>query len=1220
MSAHAVALRPYIGLRYFEESDAHLFYGRDEHVTELLGKVAVNRFVAVMGSSGSGKSSLVRAGLLPELRSGMIPKAGPRWKVVEFKPGIAPLESLSAALASTLDAPDSRRIVEEGPLGLARAIAEAHLEEGTNILVIADQFEEVFRFQREEAAQGRSAEAAEQCHALVRRLLDAAAQSELPIYVLLVMRSDYLGECAQFPELPERMSESIYLVPRLRRDQLQEAITAPSGGRIEPAVVQRLLSEVGNDPDQLPRLQHLLGRMWDRAASGRLTMQHYTESGGWEKGLEQHLEEVYNSLAQPTRGACRRLFQQLSELDKGRAVRRRAEIFELEQVCGPEASHVVSAFRAEGFLLPQNSPVDITHECILREWPRVREWLEKEEHGAKRLRELTDAAKDAGWKPGIRDSSIAGLEGLTLQNLVTWRNENRPTAEWASRYSTAVDFAVAEDYLAWSEERDRNQKRSARRRRNLLMVCLALVPVGLGLATWETNIQKKAAVRESIRAREAEKGAVDSLTRLQQTKAELADNLRETKQAQLSAQNSLTRLQQTQAELADNLRKQESLTLAVRFSGLPAFALALENEDPATALYLGWRAASKGGPLPIGLEQILATALAHRSSFGVLRGHTAAVRAVHWSPDGKIITTAADDGTIRVWNAETAAELRILPGPQGKLHLATWSPDGQLLAYSGADNSVRLWSPGGSRALDTGHEIAALAWSPDGRSLAVANKILMSNGVQVWDVASGRVAATIGDMQTKVNAIAWRPDGKQIAIGGADLSGGKVLLSDPSGTQITSVAGTQSEVTSVTWAAKGTLVVTTDTLRVQVGDSGFLDSDVRIERGLPNPAGTEFALAGENKIELWRPGFGRIGVFSGHSNTITALSWSPDGETLASTSEDRTVRLWHRTQREELRTLSGDNAFSWSPNSKLIASAGNNGVQLWEAQTGAPAGRLPGCGNSRIPVAWSPDGLHVACESGDGSIHIRRVDSGSEVQVLHSDRGFRAFTWTPGRFLASVGLDKEVRIWDWASGTEIRHFGLFGQSVTGFGWSPDGRILAASVADYVNLWGPQGEYPMRILGSPDSGEASAFAWSPDGKLVASAGVTVQVWDTSAGRVLQRIRGTEGSGFKDIAWSPDGSTLGTTTSYSATVRLWDLKTGELRRSIITNAEYPGTQAGHMAWSPDGSTLAVATPSGIQLWPGSVDALLNQLRDRIRLFSLSNEDCLRYFGSESCPAPR
>jgi energy-coupling factor transporter ATP-binding protein EcfA2 len=515
VSAPAIGTRPYIGLRYFEERDAHLFYGRDEHVSELLAKLAQNRFVAVMGSSGCGKSSLVRAGLLPELRSGMIPKAGPRWKVVEFRPGRAPLQELSHAVHSEFGVEPA--LVEEGPLGIARAIGEAKFAEGTNVLVIADQYEEVFRFQREEWNYGRWIEAAEQCQALTRRLLDAATQLELPIYVLLVMRSDYLGECAQFPDLPERMSESLYLVPRLRRDQLQEAITAPVGRAVEAAVVQRLLGEVGSDPDQLPRLQHLLGRMWDGTRGGTLTMDSYTDTGGWEKGLEQHLEVVYTNLSAPQQTVCARVFQQLSELDKGRGVRRRADMAELIEVCGPEAVEVVAKFRDEGFIRSQENPVDITHECILREWPRLKGWLEQEDRNARRLRQLAEAAKDANWQPGLttkQGEPVQGLAGLTLQSLVSWRDDTRPSAAWARSYMTTVDYETASNYLTWSEMREKAQEEHALWRTRALFALFALLLVGLAVASLVFYQLKKAAdatSRES-KARELAAFSTESLS------------------------------------------------------------------------------------------------------------------------------------------------------------------------------------------------------------------------------------------------------------------------------------------------------------------------------------------------------------------------------------------------------------------------------------------------------------------------------------------------------------------------------------------------------------------------------------------------------------------------------------------------------------------------------------------------------------------------------------
>lgn len=511
MSSAALEIRPYIGLRYFTEADAHLFYGRDEHVAELLAKVAQNRFVAVMGSSGCGKSSLVRAGLLPELRSGMIPEAGPRWKIVQFNPGMAPLRELANAIRSELGVEHAESLVQEGPLGIARAVGEAKLDPGINVLVIADQFEEVFRYQREEFTRGRGAEAAEHCQALTRRLLDAAVQPELPIYVLLVMRSDYLGECAQFPDLPERMSESLYLVPRLRRDQLQLAITAPVGGAIEPAVVQRLLAEVGSDPDQLPRLQHLLGRMWDRAHGSQLSMDQYIDAGGWEKGLAQHLEEVYARFTGRQPAVCARVFRQLSELDKGRAVRRRAEIGELTEVCGQEAIGVIRTFRAEGFVTPRENPIDITHECILREWPRLQGWLAREDRSAGRLRQLAEAASDAGWRPGLtaeQQKSVRPLAGLTLQNLAGWRDETRPTAAWASRYLAAVDFETAVGYLNWSELREQDVKRRELRLTRLFRALAVAFVAVLLLLTLQSLYSYRRARQQASQAQQREKAAV----------------------------------------------------------------------------------------------------------------------------------------------------------------------------------------------------------------------------------------------------------------------------------------------------------------------------------------------------------------------------------------------------------------------------------------------------------------------------------------------------------------------------------------------------------------------------------------------------------------------------------------------------------------------------------------------------------------------------------------
>ena len=472
---------PYIGLRYFSEADAQFFYGRDEHVIELLGKLASHRFVSVLGSSASGKSSLVRAGLLPELRSGMIPQAGANWKVVEFKPGRDPLGELSGALGKALDIENARAMVEEGPLGIVRAVAAAKFEPGlrTNVLIIADQFEEVFRFQREEAAQGRGGAAAEQCQALSRRLLDASAQVDGPIYVLLVMRSDYLGECAQFPDLPERMSESLYLVPRLRRDQLQEVIAGPVGGGLEPALVQTLINQAGSEQDQLPRLQHLLSRMWSLAEGGRIGLEHYKAAGGWENGLEDHLNGLYTDLTEAQQRACRAVFQQLSELDRGRAVRRRVSLGELAEVCGEEARGVVREFVSAGFLVVHSEVVDVTHECVLRSWSKARKWLEEETAARSFYLQLIDRQKRGG-----------GLGRSDLREVARLKQGWALTRAWALRYGSEADFRLVDRYIRGSGRALTGQMAG--------MIVLGCVLLALGVYT----ILHSLAQERNARARE----------------------------------------------------------------------------------------------------------------------------------------------------------------------------------------------------------------------------------------------------------------------------------------------------------------------------------------------------------------------------------------------------------------------------------------------------------------------------------------------------------------------------------------------------------------------------------------------------------------------------------------------------------------------------------------------------------------------------------------------
>ena len=295
--------QPYPGLRPFELKDAFLFFGRQQHTQELLDRLSGNRFLAVVGGSGSGKSSLVRAGLLPALYRGYLLGTTSRWRVAVMRPGSAPIDEMAAALTAkgvlSADRADLRARLASSTLGFVSAVRAADLAAGESLLLVVDQFEELFRFASESCSTDNSGEAL----LFVTSLLDAVDQFEVPIYVVLTMRTDFLGDCTLFPGLPEALNRSQYLVPRLSREQRREAVEMPidlAGAEITPRVVQQILNDMGDDSDQLPVMQHTLARMYElwkrRGTDGPLDLEDYESAGSLASALNDHAQSIYDGL------------------------------------------------------------------------------------------------------------------------------------------------------------------------------------------------------------------------------------------------------------------------------------------------------------------------------------------------------------------------------------------------------------------------------------------------------------------------------------------------------------------------------------------------------------------------------------------------------------------------------------------------------------------------------------------------------------------------------------------------------------------------------------------------------------------------------------------------------------------------------------------------------------------------------------------------------------
>jgi len=512
---------PFPGLRPFEPDEDHLFFGREREIDDLLRRLRTCRFLSVVGTSGSGKSSLVHSGLIPSLHSGFMVSAGSNWRVATFRPGEDPI----GHLASALNAPDAlgttgemattNRILLEATLrrsslGLISAVRQAAIPPQDNLLVVVDQFEELFRFQRSRPLQNSKDEAA----AFVKLLLEAVKQEEVPIFVVVTMRSDFIGDCMEFSGLPEAVNSGQYLVPRMTRDELRSAITGPvavGGGAISPRLTLRLLNEVGTDHDQLPVLQHALMRTWDHwhsHARGKepIDIKDYEAIGTMRNALSTHAEEAYQETGSDgSKKITERMFKALTDtFSDPRGVRRPTSVQELVAICeAPEAEviAVIEIFRHSGrsFLMPPSkipldsrSIIDISHESLMRCWTRLITWAEEERMAATRYGRLSQAA---AWF----EEGTAGLwRNPELEIGLRWKRENNPTQAWAERYNP--NFTRAMEFLDLSEkERDRIEAEREKERKGKLVLAWA-VASSLGVLLLAALSLYFVARRETARA------------------------------------------------------------------------------------------------------------------------------------------------------------------------------------------------------------------------------------------------------------------------------------------------------------------------------------------------------------------------------------------------------------------------------------------------------------------------------------------------------------------------------------------------------------------------------------------------------------------------------------------------------------------------------------------------------------------------------------------------
>jgi len=991
---------PFPGLRPFSIDESHLFFGREGQSEEVLKKLAESRFVAVIGASGSGKSSLIYCGLVPVLYGGFITQAGSRWNIITLRPGNDPIHNLAESFVNKqsedIDDPGvqvsmTKAILHRSSFGLVECVKQLKLSQDENILILIDQFEELFRFKasREDPLTFNESEA------FVKLLVEAIEQREVPIYVVLTMRSDFIGECSQFQELTEEINNSNYLVPQMTREDFKAAIEGPvavGGATIEKALVQQLLNEVGDDPDQLPILQHSLMRTWEywkqlNDPDKPISLSDYEAIGKMEKALSEHANEAFDELNASGKRVCESMFKTLTE--KGtdnRGIRHPTRVEVLATISKSsveEVIDVVEKYRATGrsFLAPapqvllnKDSVIDLSHESLMRIWNKLKVWVEEESHAIQMYTRLAEASK-------MYQEGKTGLwRPPDLQLALNWKKKQQPTLTWAERYNPAFERAMVylqtseKEFVAEEENKIRMQKRALKRTRITAVILGTAAIISLGFMLFAV-IQQREAEKQWLRAEEQTIEANTQRTLAEEKTQEAVDNLslaqkneiEATKQrnaADIASQVAIANEQEAlrQKELATSnearavegekratlnaeearrqeseARRQEQLAYQNRLLSI-AQAMSVKSlqvdQDLDLKSLLAYQAYQfnleyKGAAhnADIYLGLYNALKVKNKSSYIEFQGHDDNVNSIQFVP-----------GSSEFYSVDSEGRL---------LHFDLNDPNKSFPVLSGS-----------------GIVVKDLAISSDGKWLACATWA----GVRIYDLsARGAHMKSFNGHAGEVLAVSFLPDNRLISSG----SDRKLLLWNVAAETSTAIPNQQTTVQDLAISSDGRMIA---------------------------------AATKEGKLLLWNQ-WARVPdepvlIYQEARNQVSAVCFSNDGSVLVSGDQKGNVKIWDMRKRTLIQTLRGHVALiedvEYSPDDSKLASVGRDGtIQLWETSNLFDQPIVIKDSEGWVYcVAFSPDGKSFVAGS-SGSLIARPTRSEDMAVNMCSliQRNFSTIEW-----------------------------------------------------------------------------------------------------------------------------------------------------------------------------------------------------------------------------------
>ena len=1178
-------LNPFKGLRAFGEADSDNFFGRESLIQQLLARLGeggdLNRFLAVIGPSGSGKSSVVRAGLVPALRRGGLP-GSENWFIVDLLPGKHPFEELETALLRVAVNPPESLLsqLKDGKRGLLRA---AHrilpADPSVELVLVIDQFEEIFTLVEDE----------EERALLLESLATAVMDERSRLRVVITLRADFTDKPLRYVDFGEMLNRRFEFVLPLNADEIERAVAGPTQQallKLEKGLVSTIIRETGSQPGALPLLQFALSELFEKREGRTLTNSAYREIGGVLGALGRSAEILYASLGHEEQTAVRQIFLRLITLGEGTEDTRRrvlrAEIEALGAARLPGIHTVLDLFGKARLLtfdrdpLTRGATIEVAHEALLREWKRLREWLNESRTDVRMQRQLAHAAFE--WYSANNEPSFL-LSGARLEQFKGWITST--SIALTANEQNFLNASIQESQFRAQEEQERQQR--------------------------ELENAQKLAATEKQRADDQAKAA----RQLRKRAIGLAGAL-----AVALAMAVAAIFFGGQAQLASKIATSRELAAA---------AVGNLEIDPERSILLAMEAVNAAQTLEA--ENALHQAIQASRIQTTIRAHEpGAPMTASFSPDGSRIISASLDNNVHVWDVASGQKLLTVSG-----YAATFSPDGKHLASVMADGQVKLWDAITGVEIPVSNRVDAsltVAFSPDGQRLVT---VTSGSLPRVWDARTGRELVSFPGHSDYVSFAFFSPDGEGVLSVSDD--GTARLWDSTSGAELMKLTGHPGWVQNAAFSPDGKRIATVSGSQAFLWDVGSGEKMLTLS-GHQNPIfavtfsldGTHLATGSQDRtIHIWDVSEGRqLFTLAGHSGAIYDLSFSPDGTHLASASDDGTLRIWNLMPGREAFSLftphGASGQIALSPDGTLLAASDESGiVKTWAIRTGKEIVALPGPASSIKDLAFSRNGEQLIISSGDSMLKVWDVASGSlsTIETGHTGPITSLAASHDGKTVATTSQDYKVKLWDTTS--------LFGKNtrallsldhpavVFAVAFNPTGDKLATGASDgSLRIWNIADGTKVQTF-SGQVGEILDVAYSPDGKRLAAASSdgSVKIWEMTTGKSILTLNGHTNAVIA-LAFSPDGTRIAT-ASRDGNARLWDAATGA---ELLA---FPGDGGGlnDIVFSPDGSGLAIGADDSIRYILLDVKNLMEAAQKRVTR-SLTQAECQKYlhFISEKC----